>query len=326
MAEATPPIALMLGDRYGVGPELVAGVLAERHADARPLLVVGDKAVLQRGAQSAGVELDIAETSDFTLPEGRGWSLMPHPQAAEVGPLGQLSAEAGLEVLGLMRDLSDAARQKQIAGIVYAPFNKQAMRMAGHAAGDELDWFRLHMKPEQVTGEINILGDLWTSRVTSHIPLRDVGDHITVDNVLAGIQLLNNALTQAGRTPRLALAALNPHAGEGGAYGREEIDILAPAIHRARENRIDIDGPFPSDTIFPRALNEKYDGVVTLFHDQGQIALKMIGLGQGITYLAGLPVPVATPGHGTAYDIAGKGIARRDGLQAAIALVERMTS
>ena len=120
------------------------------------------------------------------------------------------------------------------------------------------------------------------------------------------------------------MAALNPHAGEGGAFGMEEIEVLSPAIADAIARGLDVSGPFPSDTVFPRALNGQFDGVVTMFHDQGQIALKLIGLGRGITLLAGFPVPIATPGHGTAYDIAGSGTAKPDGLVAATRLVLSM--
>lgn len=323
---AAAPIALTLGDRYGVGPELVAALLADRADAARPLVVVGDRAVLAMGARSAGVTLDIVETGSFSVPGGASWSLLHRAHAAEVAPLGRVERDAGLEVLEIMRELSVAALQGAVAGIVYAPLNKQAMRLAGHEAGDELDWFAHHMRPEGRPGEINILGEVWTSRATSHIPLRDVAGKITVDSVLDSVRLLDGALRKAGRKPRLALSALNPHAGEGGAYGTEEIDVLGPALAKARAERIDIDGPFPADTVFPRAIAGAYNGVVTLFHDQGQIALKMVGLGQGVTLLAGLPVPVATPGHGTAHDIAGQGIARRDGLEAALALVESMSA
>jgi len=319
------PIALMLGDRNGVGPELVAGLLADRTAANRPLVVVGDRAVLAAGARSAGESLDPVETGDFTVPPGAGWALRHRPHDAPAGPLRRVEPEAGQEVLDIMRELSAAALAGDISGIVYAPLNKQAMRLAGHEAGDELEWFERHMKAAGTPGEINILGDLWTSRTTSHIPLKDVASNLTPERVLDSIRLLDAALKKAGRTPKLALCALNPHAGEGGAYGTEEIVTLAPAIARARDEQIRIEGPFPADTIFPRAVAGAYDGVVTLFHDQGQIALKMVGLGKGVTMLAGLPVPVATPGHGTAYDIAGQGIARRDGLEAALGLVETMS-
>jgi 4-hydroxythreonine-4-phosphate dehydrogenase len=310
----TARLALTLGDRYGVGPELVARLSGVPQAAGPEIVVVGDPAVWAAACRVAGVP----ET-----PKGR-WSFSPRTADIPTAPMGQISAAAGREVLDTLAGLAEQAQAGKIGGIVYAPLNKQAMKLAGHVAGDELDFFNQHLTPKTRTGEINILGEIWTSRVTSHVPLRAVGDLITPQTVRGGIDLLATALRTAGRIPRLALAALNPHAGEGGAFGHEEKDVLAPAVAEAKAAGYEIDGPFPSDTIFPRAMKGAFNGVVTMFHDQGQIALKMIGLGQGITLLAGFPVPIATPGHGTAYDIAGQGIAKVDGLAAAVALVESM--
>lgn len=316
-------LAIALGDRYGVGPELVArlpGIV--QVSDGLRVVMVGDRRVFGQGQAAAGVSDEIPIVTSFGEAQAP-WSLLHRPCDAELTPLGRVSAAAGREVLDTLGFLIEATKREEIAGIVYAPLNKQAMRDAGHAAGDELDFFRQHL-PATATGEINILGEIWTSRVTSHVPLREVGDLITPANVMRGIRLLADALAQAGRQPRLAMAALNPHAGEGGAFGREEIDVLAPTIAEARAAGLDIAGPFSSDTVFPRAVGGAFNGVVTMFHDQGQIALKMIGLGQGITLLGGFPVPIATPGHGTAFDIAGTGKAKPDGLMAATRLVTRM--
>lgn len=316
-------LAITLGDRYGVGPELVARLPGRMQVpDDLRVVVVGDRRVFERGQAAAGASGDIPVISSFGE-AGAPWSLLDRPFDAELTPLGRVSAAAGHEVLETLGFLIEAAKRDEIGGIVYAPLNKQAMRDAGHAAGDELDFFRQHL-PAPATGEINILGEVWTSRVTSHVPLREVGDLITPANVMRSIRLLADALTQSGRQPRLAMAALNPHAGEGGAFGREEIDVLTPTIAEARAGGLDIAGPFPSDTVFPRAVGGAFNGVVTMFHDQGQIALKMIGLGQGITLLGGFPLPIATPGHGTAFDIAGTGKAKPDGLLAATRLVTRM--
>lgn len=316
-------LAIALGDRYGVGAELVARLPARLTIpDELRVVVVGDRRVLEQGCAVGGPPADYPTIAAFG--EARApWSLLDRPFETALGPMGRVSEAAGREVLDTLGVLVDAATQKQIDGIVYAPLNKQAMRDAGHAAGDELDFFRQHINAE-ATGEINILGEVWTSRVTSHVPLREVGDLITPANVMRGVRLLATALRLSGRAPRLAMAALNPHAGEGGAFGREEIDVLTPVIAEAKAEGIDISGPFPSDTVFPRAVQGAFNGVVTMFHDQGQIALKMVGLGQGITLLGGFPVPIATPGHGTAYDIAGTGKARADGLEAATRLVASM--
>lgn len=316
-------LAMTLGDRYGVGPELVAR-MPERMAvpDGLRVVIVGDRRVFDAGRAAVGVADDYPVVRSFGEAHAP-WSLLDRPFEAEVLPRGRVSEAAGREVLDTLGFLVEAAQRQEIGGIIYAPLNKQAMRDAGHAAGDELDFFRQHL-PAAATGEINILGEVWTSRVTSHVPLKDVGALITPKNVMRGITLLADALTQSGRVPRLAMAALNPHAGEGGAFGREEIDVLTPTINEAKAAGLDVAGPFPSDTVFPRAVGGAFNGVVTMFHDQGQIALKMIGLGQGITLLGGFPVPIATPGHGTAYDIAGTGKAKADGLEAATRLVASM--
>jgi 4-hydroxythreonine-4-phosphate dehydrogenase len=319
-------LALTLGDRYGVGAELVARFVARLPPDLGVrVAVVGDRAVFERGRRTEGLSGPYPEAPSLEALPDTPWAFVHWPFAAEVEPLGRVSADAGREVLETLERLVAAARSGSIQGIVYAPLNKQAMREAGHTAGDELDYFNQRLRGDGETGEINILGELWTSRVTSHVPLKEVASRITIATVTRGIELMREALQQAGKpSPRIAVAALNPHAGEGGAFGMEEIEVIGPAVAAARARQLRVDGPFPSDTVFPRALGGAYDGVVTMFHDQGQIALKLIGLGQGITLLAGFPIPVATPGHGTAFDIAGTGKARVDGLAAAVSLVARM--
>lgn len=321
-------LALTLGDRYGVGPEIVARFLEDLPSDlGARMVVVGDADVFERGRRDTGSSspYETVDSLQAAASSSAPWVLLDRPFSAGIEPLGCVSADAGREVLDTLAFLADAAREGVIDGIVYAPLNKQAMRDAGHAAGDELDFFTRALPTTATTGEINILGEVWTSRVTSHVPLRAVADLITVESVTRGIELMVAALQRSGKAlPRIAVAALNPHAGEGGAFGREEIDVITPAVAAAQERQLRVEGPFPSDTIFPRAVKGAYDGVVTMFHDQGQIALKMVGLGQGITLLAGFPIPIATPGHGTAFDIAGSGTAKVDGLRAAVKLVSQM--
>ena len=321
-------LALFLGDRTGIGPEIVARRMAEGQVppDVR-IVVVGDRAVFERGRVAVGAGGPFASIASFAdaAVANEPWVFLHRPFDAEVTPVGRVSTEAGREVLNSLAFLLDASKRGAIDGIVYAPLNKQAMRLAGHDAGDELDFAIKRLAFDGPCGEINILGDLWTSRVTSHVPLRAVGDLITRDRVHAAIALIANALKQSGKAdPHIAVAALNPHAGEGGAFGREEIDVIAPAIEDAKAEGLHVEGPYPADTVFPQAETRGIDAIVTMYHDQGQIALKLIGLGKAVTLLAGLPVPIATPGHGTAFDIAGTGTARIDGLASAIDLVGRM--
>jgi 4-hydroxythreonine-4-phosphate dehydrogenase len=323
----TRTIGLCLGDRHGIGPELVAALLSRIDVvhGRTPILVVGDRAVLEAGAKVADVSLEIVEASKPIVPGNARWALLNRPHDVLGEAIGRATETAGGEMLANLAELADLATAGSIAGFVYAPLNKSALRMAGHVEGDELAYLAGRLKPTSVFGEINILDDLWTSRVTSHIPIRHVADALTIPAIVDAIGLIATALKAAGHSnPRIAVAALNPHAGEGGAFGREEIDIIEPAVALAAAEGLEVVGPFPADTVFPRAAREGFDGIVTMFHDQGQIALKILGLGRGVTMLAGLPVPIATPGHGTAYEIAGKGIANGEGLSAAFRLVADM--
>jgi 4-hydroxythreonine-4-phosphate dehydrogenase len=174
-------------------------------------------------------------------------------------------------------------------------------------------------------GELNVLGDLMTTRVTSHIGIRDVADSISGEGVRNAIGLAEETLRRAGKArPRIAVAALNPHAGDNGKFGREEIDILEPEIRAAQERQMDVSGPWPSDTVFLKATRGEVDAVVTMYHDQGQIAIKLLGFERGVTVAGGLPIPVATPAHGTAFDIAGKNRANVGATRAAFDLLVRM--
>jgi 4-hydroxythreonine-4-phosphate dehydrogenase len=148
---------------------------------------------------------------------------------------------------------------------------------------------------------------------------------ITIDNVLRGLRLTDQAMREGGYAkPRIAVAGLNPHAGDGGNFGREEIDVIEPAVVEAKREGIACEGPFPSDTVFARARKGEFDAVLTMYHDQGQIAMKLIGFDQGVTLLGGFPFPLLTAAHGSAYDIAGKGIAHPGAMKNAMLLAARM--
>jgi len=301
----TPTLGIGLGDRNGIGPEIVARLLAEpRVFQQAKIVVVGDPAVLEFGRTIARVQY----AGEFSR-------LEVTTAASEPIGTGKVTARAGAETLDQLGMLVDTALRKEIDGIIFAPLNKNAMRLGGLVQGDELDFIVRRTGFRGNCGELNVLGNLWTSRVTSHVPLRDVARLITQQRVYDAIALANDTLRAAGiARPRLAVAGLNPHAGDGGTYGDEEIREIAPAIKRAQREGMEAKGPFPSDTVFVAAMRGDFDAVVTMYHDQGQIAMKLLKFGSGVTVLAGLPIPITTVGHGTAYDIAGKGIARADGL------------
>ncbi len=290
-------VGLVLGDPAGVGAELAARLLAS--VDTRDVLVIGDARQLDAGARVAGVTLPRVNTIDLA-----------NADPAEI-PLGKVSAAGGRAALQNFTRGLDLARAGEIASICFTPFNKQALHLAGNRHEDELRYAADHLGFRGPVGEFNVLEKFWNARVTSHIPLKDVAAQLSVARIVEAVSLTDESLRKAGfRQPRIAVAALNPHAGEGGSFGREEIDIIAPAVAAAQQKGIQASGPFPADTVYIGARDGRFDAVVSMYHDQGQIAFKLIGFAEGVTMLGGLPVPITTPAHGTAYDIAGRGVAR----------------
>ena len=214
----------------------------------------------------------------------------------------------------------------KLDAVCFAPLNKEAMHMAGLKHEDEHGFIADVLGHEGPMGLINTVGHMWTSRVTSHVAHKKVSSLITTGGVLNAIRLADVTMRQAGYdAPRLAVAGLNPHAGDGGVFGSEEIETIAPAVEQAKAEGINADGPFPADTIFLRARNGDFDAVVTMYHDQGQIAMKLLDFDSGVTVHAGFRFPVATSAHGSAFDIAGKGVAKVDALRHAFFLLCEMT-
>jgi 4-hydroxythreonine-4-phosphate dehydrogenase len=320
--------ALLLGDAAGIGPEIVAKLLAGGDLDPTfETVVIGDPRVLERGAKTAGVALDvpIVPALDGAPVAGRTVLLQgPRLDPAEV-PIGRVSEIAGREVLDTFRMALGLVQQGAIDAVCFAPCNKQAMHLGGLELEDEHRFFVDVLGFGGYVGEVNAIEGLATTRVTSHVPLRAVAGLITGEGIVHAARLAHETLRATGNAhPRIAVCGLNPHAGDGGIFGREEIDLIAPAIERAKAEQIAASGPYPADTVFVRAKAGEFDAVVTMYHDQGQIAMKLLGFERGITISGGLPVPIATPAHGTAFDIAGQGIARVDALRNAYRTACRM--
>lgn len=329
MRNDSPRVALLLGDPCGIGPEIVARLLADGlETEGGGMVLIGDAWVLGWGAQVAAVCVDLpVYTSPEDLPACvPGPLLLSGPSFAPTDHTpGRVNAAAGRYVLETLDYASELALAGVIDGICFASLNKQALHMAGSRQEDDLRYFTERLGVSGYTGEVNTLDNLWTSRVSSHIPLRAVCDHIAVDEILPAIRLIHHTLRGAGvPVPRIAVAGLNPHAGENGLFGSEEIDIIRPAVEAAQQEDIAAAGPFPADTVFLRARRGEFDGVVTMYHDQGQIAMKLLGFERGVTVLAGLPVPITTPAHGTAFDIVGQGMANHAAMRQALRLCLRM--
>ena len=331
-----PRIVTVLGDPAGIGPELVGRLLADPATCTQAdIVLLADAAELERGMDLAGQrtavhrvagldEVDFARAPAHTplLIEHRGDTHCAFQRGVSTAEGGRYSLDTlALGLQAVQRGVADA--------MLFAPLNKHSLHLAGMKTSDELHWFAEQLNFDGPVGEFNVLDGLWTSRVTSHIALREVAEQITVDGVTRGIELIAKAMAGAGiAQPRLAVCGLNPHNGDNGSFGREEIDVIGPAVEAARARGIPVQGPFAADTIFLKVQGEQrqYDGVVTMYHDQGQIAMKLMGFWRGVTVQGGLPVAITTPAHGTAFDIAGQGKANPGAMKQAFQLACRMAS
>ena len=301
-------IALFTGDPAGIGPELVQKLLIHSIAQqATKIILIGQKGSIQTPA-------------NVSWHDWSGLNAPPFPKATYDANNGAYMIAALAEGVSLVRDGKAQA-------FCFAPLNKSALRLGGMHQEDELRWFAEFLNYKGVCGELNVLQDLWTSRVTSHVALKEVSSLLSSQKVFESIEMIANALKASGKAkPRLAVCGLNPHNGDNGNYGDEEIKIIAPGVEMAVKSGIPADGPFPADTAFVRAIRKEggYDGVITMYHDQGQIAMKLMGFEKGVTVHGGLPFPVTTPAHGTAYDIAGQNVANPQAMLNAFDLACRM--
>jgi 4-hydroxythreonine-4-phosphate dehydrogenase len=303
-----------MGDPCGISPELTAKVVAlEEVRKAARVVVIGDRRVFEEGAKVAKATAGPEEFVD-----------LKHLDPASI-QRGVASKEGGASALANYRHALRMAIDGKASAVCFTPFNKQAMRLAHPPYEDEIGFTSGVLGFKGVASEFNILEGLWNARVTSHIPLARVSASLSIDAIVAAVELTAAALRAAGfEPPRIGVAALNPHAGDGGNFGREEIDVIEPAVKKAGAKGLPADGPYPADTVFVRAKAGQFDAVLTMYHDQGQIAMKLLGFDRGVTLLGGYPFAICTPAHGTAYDIAGKGIANVGAARAALLLAAKM--
>jgi 4-hydroxythreonine-4-phosphate dehydrogenase len=324
-----PVVAVTLGDASGIGPELVAKLLVRRQAIAAAQIVVaGDAWVLADGERVAGVTSPIQVIHDWAeARRGDGTPMFLEVETVAKGNVvpGQVTAAAGRGARLALTACLEAAVRGDVDAICFAPLNKQAMKEGGMHFEDELHFFADWFGVTDYFCEFNTLGTLWTSRISSHIPLAEVPRYISEDRIKAAARLTFETLKRAGfAAPRVAVAALNPHGGDGGTCGREEIDVIAPAARALNAEGLPIQGPYPADTIFLKARDGLLDAIVTMYHDQGQVAIKLMGFERGVTVQGGLPVPITTPAHGTAFDIVGQGKANAEAMTQALLLAAKM--
>lgn len=329
---ALPTIAAAMGDPSGISPELMARILAEPDLRAAARYVVfGDKRLLDLGAKDGKADPDVTVIRDGDEIPAES----TRPIFVDLGNFdpatqlerGKATLAGGTFATENFRRALRFANEGRADAVFFTPFNKAAMRFAYPGYDDEIRFVRDAIGFDGPASEFNILDRLWNARVTSHIPLSEVARNVTQERILRALALADANLRAAGfNPPRIAVAGINPHAGDGGNFGRDEIETIEPAVKAAKAKGFTVEGPFPSDTVFLRAKNGDFDAVLTMYHDQGQIAMKLIGFDKGVTLIGGFPFPICTPAHGTAYEIAGKGIANLGATRAALTLAIKMAN
>jgi 4-hydroxythreonine-4-phosphate dehydrogenase len=334
-----PLVALTMGDVAGVGPEVIARAWGDSplRTLARPV-VVGSRAVLERALACVGVEADVqwidapedAEPCARTIP-----CLDPTEEDLSGVEPGRVDPRAGRAAHDYLVAAIDLAMAGRVDAITTLPLHKEALHAAGvrHPGHTEILAERcgvsdhammLYLGPPVGAGD----SGLGVLHVTLHVPLRRVFELVTEESVESKILLADRALRPltGGRPPRVAVAALNPHAGEGGLFGDEETRIITPAVARAREAGVDVTGPVPADTLFVRAVGGEFDAVVAMYHDQGHVALKTIGFDRAVNITLGLPIVRTSVAHGTAFDIAWQGAAETSSLIEAVRAAARIVA
>lgn len=322
-----PFLALTMGDPAGVGPEVIVKALQDRtvYDECRPV-VIGDLKVLERAQAAIGEPGDLREVTDLTAAGrqvGRIDVLAVPGVRVDGIAIGKLSPEAGRAAVAWLRRGAELALAGDVAGIVTAPINKEAVTLAG----------------VPFTGHTELLAEMAGSRVammlaterlrvvhvSTHVSLRQACDRVRHDRILETISIAAEGCRRLGLAhPRLAVAGLNPHAGEHGLFGSEDAEEVAPAVASARVAGIDASGPWSPDTIFYEASEGKYDCVVAMYHDQGHIAIKMTDFYGGVNITLGLPFVRTSVDHGTGFAIAGRGIANARSMRLAITLAAQM--
>jgi 4-hydroxythreonine-4-phosphate dehydrogenase len=329
-----PVIAIAMGDPAGIGPELIVKVLSASAVweECSPF-VVGDIEVMQDISQVLGADLcfrAIESPAEARFSPPMVDVLRPGELRIDRVSWGELDPAMGRAAALCLQKAFELAAAGEVQGVVSAPLNKEAFHLAGYQHRDDLSYLAdlTGSREPFILGVISSpAGSVFTITVTEHVAFREILDLIDKDRVLWCIRKIDDVLRRAGLAqPRIAVAALNVHAGEGGLFGREEIDEIEPAIQEAREQGIDAEGPVPADMVFVRALGGDFDGVVCMYHDQATIARKLQPKDKGATLFMGLPVPCGTTAHGTAFDIAGKGIADPGSLQAALGYTVNLAS
>ena len=311
MSQKKINIAILLGDPSGIGPELISKLLNEDITKKANIVVIGEKNILESGNRISGKSTKLSFVNNFeeiNFNENNKFFLDISQGKNHQYNLSECSKESGESVLSALNLALELAKENKVHAINFGPFNKTSLILAGNKYSDELHLMAEKLEVKDFFCEFNVVDNFWTARVTSHIPIKEVPEQIKKEKIIQPIKLINEAMKLNGiKKPRVAVQALNPHAE----FGTEEKDEIIPAIEEAKKLGINADGPLPCDTSFITAYkNKNHDCIVGMYHDALQSGLKAFGFDRGVTVQGGLPVPITTPAHGTAFDIAGQNKAK----------------
>jgi 4-hydroxythreonine-4-phosphate dehydrogenase len=348
MSESQKPIAITMGDVAGIGPEIIARLYMEHADEMHGTCVVGDVCHLQRALSLVGCTREVVPLNAWMQacalpPNAIALMRSPAVNIEQQGMIayGAVHKAAGMLAASAIRFAAQAALRGDVSAVVTAPIHKEALALAGEPFPGHTEL--LQAEAAQYLGKavadvpVRMMlanPELRVVLVSIHVGLRAALDAVTFNNVLETIRIAHVSLSRmaafAGRKPRIAVAGLNPHAGEGGLFGREEIDVIAPAVQAACSEGMAVQGPFSPDTVFMRARGPegrgKFDVVVAMYHDQGLIPVKYLGVEQGVNVTLGLPLVRTSPDHGTAFNIAGHGVADASSLLHALRMARQLAA
>ncbi len=325
-----PVIALTMGDAAGIGPEVIVKALARKeiYDGCRPL-VLGETGAMQAAIDLTGVALKLNQITEVSEASGRFGVIdlmdMHNLNWKEV-TIGRVSVACGRAAMEYIEKAAQLALSGEIKAMVTAPINKEATMQAGYEGLGHLE-FLGKMTHSREYATMLATGTLRVVHLTTHHSLRDACDLVTKERIMGRLKLTHDSFRTWGFTrPRIAVAGLNPHSGEDGMFGTEEIEQISPAVQEAQRMGIDACGPIPADSVFNRAINEEFDVVLAMYHDQGHIPIKVHGFEKSVSVALGLPFLRTAVDHGTAFDIAGKGIADARSMAEAIETAVRLGS
>ena len=327
MTMNAPLIAVTMGDPAGIGPEIVAKTFADPgFRDENRALAVGDPAILERAARLLELPLRVNEISEpeEALFELDAVDVLAVGELPEDLPFGALDARAGDAAFRYLERATELANAGRVGAIATAPLNKEAMHLAGHKYPGHTE-ILAELTGTKDYAMMLVTDELKVIHVSTHVSLREAIERVRPDRELAVIHLAHDSLRKLGvEEPKVAVAGLNPHAGESSLFGTEDAEQIAPAVERAKEEGIDATGPWPPDTVFMRARRGDFDIVVVQYHDQGHIPVKLMGFDTGVNVTVGLPFFRTSVDHGTAFDIAGTGKAEHASMRAALDLARKL--